>query len=86
MEYEVETKYTSNGKYGIGTFIGEEWIYQRQYTVREETCVAAEESAVLEISVKSFDAIRHALINEMGLAKDMSMFESQIKRSYTFKK
>ena len=54
--------------------------------MREQTCVATEESAVLEISVKSFDAIRSALINERGLPKDMSMLESQIKRSYTFKK
>ena len=54
--------------------------------MREQTCIAAEESAVLEISVKSFDAIRNTLINELGLTKDMSMFESQIKRSYTFKK
>ena len=26
-EMTIETKYVSNGKFGIGTFIGEEWIY-----------------------------------------------------------
>ena len=58
-------QYTSLGKFGIGTFIGEEWIYQKQYTVREQTCVANEESAVLEISVNSFDTIRNALVDDL---------------------
>ena len=31
---EFDVQYTSLGKFGIGTFIGEEWIYQKQYTIR----------------------------------------------------
>ena len=48
--------------------------------------MATEESAVLEISVASFDTIRSALVDELHLPRDMSMFESQVKRSYIFKK
>ena len=46
------------GKYTIGTFLGEEWIFFKNYRHREETCVATEPSCVLEITVESFEAIR----------------------------
>ena len=45
-------------KYSIGTFVGEEWIYYKRYTKREETCVASEMSCVLELSVDSFELLR----------------------------
>ena len=53
--------FESMGKYTIGTFIGEEWIYYKRYTERGETCVAKEESCVLELSVDAFETIRRIL-------------------------
>ena len=71
----------SKGKYTIGSFVGEEWIYYKKYTVREETCVALGDACLLEFTVESFEAIREILI-ENSLAKDVSMLETQLKRSY----
>ena len=73
------------GKYQVGSFIGEEWIYYRKYTHREESCVAREPTCVLEIDVESYEAIRSALL-ECGLGKDVSMLETQLKRSFNVKK
>ena len=46
------------GRYTIGTFVGEEWIYNRKYYAREETCKACESACVLELNVNSFELIR----------------------------
>ena len=51
------------GKYTIGTFLGEEWIFFKKYRHREETCVATEPSCVLEITVESFEAIRQSMLD-----------------------
>lgn len=63
------------GKYTIGCFIGEEWIYFKKYTEREESCLAREDSCLLEISVDSFEAIRKTLMGS-GQKRDASMLES----------
>ena len=73
------------GRFSIGAFVGEEWIYFRKYTEREETCVAREPSCVLEITGNAFEAIRGHLF-ESGNGRDVSMLETQIKRSYHLKK
>ena len=73
------------GKYSIGSFLGEEWIYYKKYVEREESCLAREDSCVLEFTVDSFEAIRRSLM-ENGQNKDASMLESQLKRSYNLKK
>ena len=63
------------GKYTLGQFIGEEWIYHKRYTKREESCEAVEDSCVLELTVESYELIREVLLG-LGLAKDVSMMES----------
>ena len=67
--------YSHMGRYTIGTFVGEEWIYFKRYTERQETCVAREPACVLDISVESFETIRETLL-EQGLGKDVSMLET----------
>ena len=63
------------GKYSIGAFVGEEWIFYKRYTDREETCVAREASCVLEVDTEAFESIRETLFNS-GMSKDISMFEA----------
>ena len=75
----------SLGKYTIGTFIGEEWIYFKRYVDRQESCIAREPSCVLQIDVDTYETIRSNLLNAK-LSKDVSMLESQLKRSYNNKK
>ena len=43
--------------------------------VREENCVSRDDTAVLELSVRQFEFIRHVLI-ESKHQKDLSIFES----------
>ena len=78
-------KHISVGRYSIGAFVGEEWIYYKRYTDREETCVAREASCVLEMNTEAFESIRETLFDG-GMSKDISMFETQLKRSYNIKK
>ena len=63
------------GKYSIGTFIGEEWIYYKNYMEREDTCVAREPCCVLEMTTDAYDAISDALYSA-NLNKDISMLET----------
>lgn len=52
---------------------------------RDENCVSRDHSAVLELSVRQFEFIRHILV-ESKLQKDVSILESQLRRSYMVKK
>ena len=45
------------GKYTVGTFIGEEWLFKKQWYERTESCFSKEQSCVLEITNKSFKQI-----------------------------
>mmetsp|Transcript_2247 Transcript_2247/g.3067 ORF Transcript_2247/g.3067 Transcript_2247/m.3067 type:complete len:102 (-) Transcript_2247:97-402(-) len=65
----------SVGRYTIGTFLGEEWIFFKKYTQREETCIALEPSCVLEITVESFESIRKSMMDRRQ-SKDISMLEA----------
>ena len=65
----------SSKLYTIGTFVGEEWIYYKQYVERETNCNACEPSCVLEIDMEQFEEIRSQLL-DMKMNKDVSMFES----------
>ena len=73
------------GRYTIGTFVGEEWIYDKKYVEREETCRSCDSACVLSITVEAFEEIRQALL-AAGQSKDMTVLEMQIKRSYNIKK
>ena len=53
--------------------------------LREENCVARGETALLELTVRQFEFIRHVLA-ESKHQKDLTIFESQLKRSYQVKK
>lgn len=68
-------RYQQRGLYGIGTFIGEEWIFCNSYICREETCISRDNSAVLELSVQQFEMIRMILL-ESKHSKDLSILES----------
>ena len=83
--HRLDQMYDRLGRYSIGTFIGEEWIFFRKYTDRKETCVAREPSCVLELSTNAYETIIEALF-ESGMGKDVSMLETQLKRSYNIKK
>lgn len=61
--------------YRVGTFVGEEWIYFKNYVEREETCIACEASCALEIDVEQFEAIRGQLL-DLNMKKDIVMLES----------
>lgn len=47
--------------------------------------MARGETALLELTVRQFEFIRHVLL-ESKHQKDLSIFESQLKRSYQVKK
>jgi hypothetical protein len=47
--------------------------------------VSRDHSAVLELGVRQFEFIRHILV-ESKLQKDVSILESQLRRSYMVKK
>lgn len=47
--------------------------------------MARGETAILELTVRQFEFIRHVLF-ESKHQKDLSIFESQLKRSYQVKK
>mmetsp|Transcript_33835 Transcript_33835/g.24448 ORF Transcript_33835/g.24448 Transcript_33835/m.24448 type:complete len:93 (+) Transcript_33835:371-649(+) len=40
------------GNYGVGAILGEEWLYHKLYSCREDSAVAQEETAVLEVTIK----------------------------------
>ena len=69
----------------IGNFAGEEWVFDKQYVQRKESCLAKDDSCVLEFTVESFDAQREYLLKN-GMHKDVYMLESQLKSSYFVKK
>ena len=63
------------GRYTLGTFVGEEWIYYKKYVQRDETCMACEPTCVLEISVESFECMRQAFSSH-GRNRDVTMLET----------
>ena len=60
-------------------------IFSLTFFLREENCVARGETALLELTVRQFEFIRHVLA-ESKHQKDLTIFESQLKRSYQVKK
>jgi len=73
------------GSFGIGSIVGEEWVFDRELETRKENCYAKYNSCVLEISAKSLDYIRE-IFKEYGHHKYLTILEMQMKRNFKLKR
>jgi hypothetical protein len=71
--------------FGIGSVIGEEWIFKKDFTERTVNCYAKTSSCVLEVTCKQFELLKE-FMSENGFKKDLSIIESILKRNFILKK